>query len=385
MKIDNWDDFTFKISYKMIFRKNANSDPIDIGHVRILNSVEKNKRTPKYFKSLSDEYCSLGGSLDYYEILKTLGYKIQSTVLINLNDLAYNPKSISKFENLEGYNNAILREGNSILLNAKKYFIKDKRLSTELEFNGESHVVIKNFLYRIKLERADDYHEVSFNLESMRMLDNRIHVIIGKNGTGKTQFLRLINRDLNSDETLGHFDTKPDFNLVMAVTYSALEKFNNDSDKSFNNNRSYIFDGSYNVTEDIRINLNNAYQRIVEYKRDSFWIESIMNLLDLDNSRFENASVLFKKIGDLSSGQRIIVEIITKIVAHIRFNSIILFDEPEIHLHPNALSKLIRVLNVILNDYDSYCIVATHSPFIVRQIPSNCISIFDRVGNVQIV
>ncbi|USN56073.1 MAG: AAA family ATPase [Candidatus Peribacteria bacterium] len=51
-------------------------------------------------------------------------------------------------------------------------------------------------------------------------------------------------------------------------------------------------------------------------------------------------------------------------------NSLLLFDEPETHLHPNMIFRLMKVLNKILETYDSYAIIATHSAIVIQQIPS---------------
>ena len=83
----------------------------------------------------------------------------------------------------------------------------------------------------------------------------------------------------------------------------------------------------------------------------------------------------------LSSGQSIILYIISEIVANIRFDSIILYDEPETHLHPNAISQLINTLYELVNEFQSYCIIATHSPLIIREIMSKNVFVIEREGN----
>jgi hypothetical protein len=57
---------------------------------------------------------------------------------------------------------------------------------------------------------------------------------------------------------------------------------------------------------------------------------------------------------------------------------LILYDEPETHLHPNAISNLIATIFGIVNRFESFCIIATHSPIIIQELPSKCIYILDR-------
>ena len=65
--------------------------------------------------------------------------------------------------------------------------------------------------------------------------------------------------------------------------------------------------------------------------------------------------------------------------------SIILFDEPELHLHPNAIANVMRMFNKILEEFNSYAIIATHSPIILQEIPSNNIIVLERIDNQPFV
>lgn len=86
-----------------------------------------------------------------------------------------------------------------------------------------------------------------------------------------------------------------------------------------------------------------------------------------------------------SSGQHILVCTLTEVLANIENESIILFDEPEIHLHPNAVANTMRMLNRMLEEYNSYAIIATHSPLIIQEIPSMYIQILERENDVLTV
>ena len=75
----------------------------------------------------------------------------------------------------------------------------------------------------------------------------------------------------------------------------------------------------------------------------------------------------------------------TEVVATIEKESILLFDEPELHLHPNAVANTMRMLYRLLEEFDSYAIFATHSPLIVQEIPSRYVQILSRIDNVLMV
>jgi predicted ATPase len=60
---------------------------------------------------------------------------------------------------------------------------------------------------------------------------------------------------------------------------------------------------------------------------------------------------------------------------------LLIFDEPETHLHPNMAGRLLRTISALLDSCRSFCILSTHSPIIVQEIPSRYIQVFDRHDN----
>ncbi|WP_374670180.1 AAA family ATPase [Flavobacterium sp. NRK F7] len=84
----------------------------------------------------------------------------------------------------------------------------------------------------------------------------------------------------------------------------------------------------------------------------------------------------------MSSGQNILLFIITEIVANIRYDSLILYDEPETHLHPNAISELINTIYQLVDKFQSFCIIGTHSPLIIQELLSKNVFIMERRENL---
>jgi predicted ATP-dependent endonuclease of OLD family len=79
--------------------------------------------------------------------------------------------------------------------------------------------------------------------------------------------------------------------------------------------------------------------------------------------------------GALSTGHKIVLLTITRLVETVDERSIVLFDEPEAHLHPPLLSALIRALSELLISRNGVAIVATHSPVVLQEVPRTCVSI----------
>lgn len=72
----------------------------------------------------------------------------------------------------------------------------------------------------------------------------------------------------------------------------------------------------------------------------------------------------------LSLGQATFLNFTLIALANAGQASVFIIDEPENFLHPNLISRFMRVLNRILDGTKSIAIIATHSPFVVREVQS---------------
>jgi predicted ATPase len=126
------------------------------------------------------------------------------------------------------------------------------------------------------------------------------------------------------------------------------------------------------------------------------WTESLDNLLVwmkwLDDGRFERAvelinSRVFKaetkflkdirrvppeaivvndgnehRLDRLSSGEKSLIQLFLRIGAHMTYNTLLLIDEMEVHLHPNMQHRLLNLLKQLAKDNPGMTIIAsTHS------------------------
>ncbi|MDF3983289.1 AAA family ATPase [Luteibacter sp. PPL201] len=100
------------------------------------------------------------------------------------------------------------------------------------------------------------------------------------------------------------------------------------------------------------------------------------------------AGVVFLKGGkpiELSSGQRLFSYIVVNILGAIRRNSLVVIDEPELFLHPTLEIAFISMLKTILTSYRSKALLATHSLVTVRELPRDCVHVFERTENGIVV
>lgn len=77
----------------------------------------------------------------------------------------------------------------------------------------------------------------------------------------------------------------------------------------------------------------------------------------------------FKKISKLSSGQATILLYLTKLVFCVNQGSLVIFDEPETFMHPPMIKSFIRAVSEIVDNVGAFCLVATHSPVVIQEIP----------------
>jgi hypothetical protein len=82
----------------------------------------------------------------------------------------------------------------------------------------------------------------------------------------------------------------------------------------------------------------------------------------------------------LSSGHKIVLLTITKLVETVEEKSLVLLDEPEAHLHPPLLSAFVRALSDLLVNRNGVAIIATHSPVVLQEVPRKCAWKINRVG-----
>lgn len=388
---DSWNDFGTVCTFNLRYHT-SKTDVVHIGEIKILQKGKDHTVLPPEFSNLDSECISLGQSIDFYKNLyKVLGSKEAAKVLESLNDISWQPNIAEPFESKSQYRNALFRENSA---NSSFRFGRLIILNEEYDENF-------SFEYTAQIEGADSPFSISVDFDEDDYLPGRIVGIIGRNAVGKTQLMGELAKDLVqvgrvSQKTIDDKNKKfegnrPTFTRVITVSYSAFDKFI----RPKNPQASYVYcgirneKGALSKTSLIENYKSNLF-KINELGRSSSWVSFMSQILDNSSDEFisklENEIEIDNKSDNetlslLSSGQSILAHFVTALVARIQENTLVLFDEPETHLHPNAVAHLFNVMNKMLKKFHSFAIVATHSPIVIQEIPRKRVILLTREGN----
>jgi len=380
-----WNDYGLYTEYYLSYHHKNGIE--EIGAIKIGNEdVSLLNSLPDSFNNLDDSYFSLGQTYEFYKKLKELmGIKFKS-ILYALKDVAFFPDIYEKVENNDVFKTSLIR------------YDEVEQLSriVKYELYGFDLNHLYDFKYNFLPKYSKDAIAIEFNFTNNIEFPNRIYAIIGKNGTGKTQFVTSLPLSISKKEDDKFSPRTPMFSKVIAVSYSIFDNFEKPkSTSSFNYIYCGLLDDRGELLTDRKqlLRFHKTWKRIEELNRTYQWYEILRNFI---GTTILNEFCTIKTIGydsficeinrqgfnslrkKFSSGQTILLYIITEIIANIRRDSLLLFDEPETHLHPNAISQLMNVIYDLVNKFKSYCIITTHSPLIVQEVLSKSVKIIER-------
>ena len=347
------------------------------GTIKILKLDRKNTTLPETFENLSDDYCSLWQTLNDYEIINQMEFGRE--VLNALNDINNNEIIRDKFQNQVGLNDSLRR-----FSDAERAYLEGFKV---LNNNNEDHSSFA-FHYIEGLESTTPFGTFSFQFSRKLLGMYRTVGLIGRNGVGKTTLLANLAIVLSGvKKSAAKLSPRPPFSKVIAVSYSTFDDFYRPSknERTF----SYTYCGIRGEKDllsrqEIEQLFTSTYKNIVKNERADLWNDcmNILYLKQLDLYFPDDISVIdsFKK---LSSGQKIMTLSFTQVINTIDVNSLLLFDEPENHLHPNGQNTLFKCLDFILEKFDSFAIISTHSPIFIQNIPQKNVYKLSSINGIR--
>src|SRR3990167_6738686 len=425
---DNWDDFGYKTSFSLTVYDNQGAMLL-IGNLKIAYKDQSEGWSegviPASFSSLGSEFYSLGQDVDYYQnLVSQLDREVVSEILIALGDVAYLSERLQMAEREKAFTSSLLRVVNRTTI--VQQYSKILR--------GEAPLTPYDFYYVKPVKNRSAGLRINFSVEPESKPSSNMHVLIGRNGVGKTTILNSMVEALvtPTEETLGngHFlrnhpwlGDRPigqdEFAGVVSVSFSALDQFEpppNQSDASAGMRYRYIglkkksedtqrHKLGLKTKEDLCEDLATSLITCLALQAKRFrWTSAIkklesdynfeeMNLLQLINdydadwseSKKQFLTLSAKFFDRMSSGHAIVLLTITQLIETVEERTLVLIDEPESHLHPPLLSAFTRALSDLLTNRNAVAIIATHSPVVLQEVPKSCVSVISRTRLVATV
>lgn len=408
--IDHWNDYSFVTMFHVtLFDENAAKH--EPGSVKI-GFKGQTEKTSTYstlgegFATLSPEYFSVGVDVDYYlTLFRDCSSTFRAEYFTALRDVAHDQQTLELALNESVFQTSLLRSlsVNTVLDQFRRVLL--------------GGVPLTDYAFRFTLDAGEGTapYQLGFNVKANSTPTTNIHAIIGRNGVGKTTLLNSMTKAITDPSCTGcRFEnhvwyeyrpiSKDYFSGLVSVSFSAFDPFNPPEEQSDpSKGTCYFYVGLKSYADDSGALLksqNDLADEFVEslglclseQSRSARWLEAIQNLESDDNFAEMNLIQLFELRDEvldkvarsllkrMSSGHAIVLLTITKLVARVDEKTLVLFDEPESHLHPPLLSALIRSLSRLLSSRNAIAIIATHSPVVLQEIPKSCVWKITRSG-----
>lgn len=421
---DKWNDFNYRTGFMLIVI-DASGARHDIGGFKVGRFGMKTDELPglpNEFDVLDDRFFSVGESENYYETLNRLPDSLGQRVLEGLRDVAYDLSLFDKALQEPVMRLSLLRSGGESRPSLERLRASEERVRGRLSrlARGDARLTPFSFTYTFPAKGGAPAPVLSFEVEIESQPPTNIHVLSGRNGVGKTRCLQNMARSLviknPSTDELGGFASKGSdgearglFANLVSITFSAFDPFGpivaEGGDDDFAINYSYVgLRKSVSVsqgaerkpTKDLD-ELTREFIESAEHCRTGFrrdrWLRALETLSSDPLFSEANVSTLARKEEEaafaqnaahiyehLSSGHKIVLLMITRLVELVEERTLVLLDEPEAHLHPPLLAAFMRALSNLLVQRNGVAIVATHSPVVLQEVPKACVNILYRVG-----
>jgi len=410
LKVDRWNDYSFVTMFEVyVFDENGEQNQLSnvkIGFVGQTEETSTHSSLDEPFTELPKGYFSLGTDVDYYrELARDYSEEFREEYLEALKDVVHDAKLLELASEESVFHTSHLR---SVSIN-----------TIEEQFRRvlAGGVPVTDFNFRFVLPDDEEFagYKLGFKVKANSKPSSNIHAIIGRNGVGKTTLLnKMIHSIVETGDTAGEFQERnlfgnepigdDFFSSLVSVSFSAFDPFapppeqpdpkkgtcyfyiglKDDEDESGTLLKP-ISDLHTEFVESLKLCLSEPGKR----KR---WLKAVHTLASDDNfaeKALEELSELrgrtladeaLERIQTMSSGHAIVLLTITKLVSQVEEKTLVLFDEPESHLHPPLLSALVRSLSELLHDRNGVAIIATHSPVVLQEVPRSCVWKISRSG-----
>jgi ABC-type cobalamin/Fe3+-siderophores transport system ATPase subunit len=412
-----WNDWwTFRTLFTVYYFESPTERPTRLGFTKILDreheyvqDVVATWATPLdvEFDRLAPRFVSIGQDTDLYiNLHDRFGYEVAVEILGALGDLTIDQ---ARFEELRLSPGVI----NSLMRSVTAYAVR--RQYPRLVQFGDVKASFDFSFVRASLNNLAPPLVLDFEVIGDSKPPTNVHVLIGRNGAGKTSTLLSLGRYVlgtaTAEENDGYIPSDGRPLEAANLVYVAFSAFENPGLPVYDDRDAYAVPYSYlglqRLGEDGEIvtqtpgDLANSFADsawlVASSKSHGSWLEALATLEsdpifsaaeirelaagrvdDTTEQTFREAAL--SKYNRLSSGHKIVLLTLTRLVETVTEQTLVLMDEPEGHLHPPLLSAFTRALSDLMRAKSGIAILATHSPVVLQEVPRKCAWRIRRTG-----
>ncbi|WP_298325781.1 AAA family ATPase [Asticcacaulis sp.] len=420
LRSDNWDDFGYSTLYELHYFNDA-GERIELGGIKVMRrgqTMGGHAEMPTSpFHRLTDDYCAVGQDQRYYEAIYALPSDIRKDFLKRIRDCAFDLSILKTFEDDEVFNTSLCR------------FIRKSDISRLFHSILMGNIAQTAFNFRFLVPPSGDAG-LTVSVEPHSLPPSNVHVLIGRNGVGKTRLLADMIDVLTGHDDDAAFGIKgkidfPGFNSeeerftsLVSVAFSAFDKLMPVAQDRIAGSVKYAYVGlkktpgpsrdvknaegpdtsegdsslgtQLKSEKELEDEFRQSLENCVPNPRLERWLRAI-NLLtsdpilaDYDLARrmvSEGLQSVVQVFETLSSGHKIVLLTVTRLVELVDEKTLVLIDEPETHLHPPLLASFTNVISDLLIARNGVALIATHSPVVLQEVPTSCVTILNRSGS----
>ncbi|WP_338749872.1 AAA family ATPase [Bacillus sp. FJAT-52991] len=356
--------------------------------------------------TLDNNFFSVGQDVTYYSKLNELGADIRFQILRGLNDIAFDEELYEEVKGEYITHRSLLRSVSTTSVKGQY-----RRLA-----NGNAELT--DYFFSFILPDTESATSFEVEVKSRSIPPSNLHIIIGRNGVGKTNLLKNIINYLRTGSNeygeiiseLAQGSNEDLFANLVSISFSSFDSGNDILDirkgdkikyynigllkkeftKDHTTNEKKVMHVPKNL-RDLQKEFKDALILLSNSAKTKRWRQAIRTLesdpifngLGIEYlilpQYHDRIDIIFEK---LSSGHKIVLLTITKLVETVEERSLVILDEPEIHLHPPLLSAFTRALSDLLIYRNAVALIATHSPVLVQEVPRNCTWVMNRTDNL---
>lgn len=445
---NTWNDFHHRTLFEFrLAHRSSVARVFRLGFLGTTDQPEvviKNTLKGRAFAEATDfpQFFSLQFDMDAYrEVVQEFGIQQAESILLLLNDLVAVrknrpvPKWVDDAVKTEVFAMSLVRTSESFFA-----FFNAKSILSGLMFE-DLKSVSDHLKFSFKLAGFNNAHSFDFKFNGHKLVPGRIAILVGKNGVGKSRTLnQLVSAALEGRPTFTDGKgQRPQISRIIAISTPGETEstFPPEPEEGAILHYRRISALPYEKTDttgqtlpEILLQLSRRGGSIGKKERWRIFTEAIQNVISsqalylvpapvaiggvtlvtlrnindvvpLDDLRFGGEqrsleaarrvdrsgrlmTLVGKEYAPLSSGQISFVRIAAQLCLHIDNGTLLLVDEPETHLHPNLVTDLIAMLNDILELSGSIAIIATHSAYLLREVPNTQVHVIRETADKRI-